>query len=102
MPRKYIKKGVYQNYSHEDMEKAVQAVREGLSLGKASKAFKVPKSTLSDRISKRVLPEAPALSSSSLASETRRRTYFQSGKCRGNGFRREQTSAPGENWQIGE
>lgn len=41
------------------MEKAVQAVREGLSLGKASKAFKVPKSTLSDRISQRVLPGAP-------------------------------------------
>ncbi|XP_078334130.1 uncharacterized protein LOC144625794 [Crassostrea virginica] len=59
MPRKYIKKGVYQNYSHEDMEKAVQAVREGLSLGKASKAFKVPKSTLSDRICQRVLPGAP-------------------------------------------
>lgn len=41
------------------MEKAVNAVREGSSLGKASKAFKVPKSTLSDHIAQRVLPGAP-------------------------------------------
>lgn len=41
------------------MEKAVNAVREGSSLGKASKAFKVPKPTLSDHIAQRVLPGAP-------------------------------------------
>lgn len=53
MPKKYVplQKGPYAKHNYDDMEKAVQCVREGkLSVRKAAEKFKIAKSTLGDRV----------------------------------------------------
>lgn len=37
-------------YTEDDMEQALKAIKAGLTLGKASKQFNIPKMTLSDRV----------------------------------------------------
>lgn len=39
------------NYPEEQLQRAVVAVKEGMSVRKASKIFEIPKSTLSDKVS---------------------------------------------------
>jgi hypothetical protein len=48
MPRKSNK--IYGNYSHENISKAVQAVKGGMSYRKACSTFGVPKTTVLDRV----------------------------------------------------
>lgn len=53
MPRTYVKKvggRSYQNYPPENMAKAVKAVQQGMSQLAASKKFKVPRTTLLEKI----------------------------------------------------
>lgn len=54
MPRTYVKKlggRPYLNYNKESMEKAIEAVKKGMSKSRASLKFKVPRTTLIDKIS---------------------------------------------------
>ena len=55
MPRKYQKKDSFRNYDPDDMVKAVKAVKDkSLSVRAAAASYKVPKSSLFDRVSGRV------------------------------------------------
>ena len=50
MPKKY-----QQSYTQDDLERAVRLVKEeGVSVRKAANHYKIPRSTLSDRISGRI------------------------------------------------
>lgn len=40
----------YRKWTDQDMKNALAAVQQGMSMGKAAKAFNVPKQTISDRI----------------------------------------------------
>ena len=53
MPSKYVytKSGKTINYSHNQLEKAEQAVENGASIRNAVASFGVPRSTIGDRIS---------------------------------------------------
>ncbi|MES9881787.1 MAG: helix-turn-helix domain-containing protein [Sedimenticola sp.] len=55
MPKKYVhtKRGKTLNYNPEDLEKAVTAVTEGMSIRKAATTFGVPRATVGDRASGR-------------------------------------------------
>ena len=49
------KKNIYKkNYKSEDLERAVSAVRAGMSVRKAEQEFKVPKATIHDHVSGKV------------------------------------------------
>lgn len=53
MPRKYVKKlggRPYLNYNKENIAKAIEAVQKGMSKLEASRKFKVPRTTLIDKI----------------------------------------------------
>jgi helix-turn-helix, Psq domain. len=53
MPRTYVKKlgsKPYLNYNKENMEKAIEAVKRDMSKYRASQKFKVPRTTLIDKI----------------------------------------------------
>jgi len=53
------KKRNYRSWKEEDMELALQAVNEGMSICKASKEFGVPKQTISDRRNQRWKTSTP-------------------------------------------
>lgn len=52
------RKNIYQNYSTQDLEKAVSAVRAGMSVRKASMEYSVPKTTIHDHVSGKIEPGA--------------------------------------------
>ncbi|MEW8544909.1 MAG: helix-turn-helix domain-containing protein [Candidatus Thiodiazotropha sp.] len=54
----HVGKGVYAQYDPTKFADAIEAVREGMSVRKAAKAYGVPRSTLSDRITGRVSEDA--------------------------------------------
>ena len=53
-------KGIYGKYSEDALEKAIAAVRGGLSYAKAAKKHCVPRSTICDRVSGRIQPGSVA------------------------------------------
>ena len=46
------KKGMCKNYSSEDVEQAIDAIKKGVSLRKAAKAFNIPYATLHGKYKK--------------------------------------------------
>ena len=53
MPRTYVNKlegRPYLNYNKENMEKAIEAVKKGMSKSRASQKYKVPRTTLINKI----------------------------------------------------
>ncbi len=46
----------YKNWSDENLEKAVDAVKYGMTLRRAAAEYRIPKSTLHDHISGKILP----------------------------------------------
>ena len=46
----------YKSWSEENLSKAISAVRDKIAVRKAAELYNVPKSTLGDRITGRVLP----------------------------------------------
>ena len=55
MLRKYKRKGFYNRWEEDAIEKALQAVKSGTSVRKAADKFCVPKSSLYDRVSGKVI-----------------------------------------------
>lgn len=55
MPRTYVptKRGKTMGYNRQNLEAAVQAANDGMSVRKAAIKFGIPKSTLADRVSGR-------------------------------------------------
>ena len=43
-------KRTYKDWNNEDLDRALESIREGSSYGQASKAFGIPKGTLFSRI----------------------------------------------------
>ncbi len=59
MPR--VSKGIYGKYNKADLEEAVGLIKAGkISIRKAAGRYNIPKSTLSDHVSGKILPGAKA------------------------------------------
>ena len=58
MVRYYKRKGVKLKWTEEDMAKAIEHAKHNKSIAAASRIFQVPKSTLYDRLSGRISPDA--------------------------------------------
>jgi transposase len=60
MARKYRadKRGTYAVYERSSVDDAVAAVRGGMSLRKAAEKYKIPKSTINDRVKEKVPMDA--------------------------------------------
>lgn len=70
MVQYYKRKGVKLKWTEEDLAKAIEHAKHNKSIAATSRIFQVPKSTLYDRLSGRIAPDAKVAAEESEIVET--------------------------------